>query len=189
VRVGTAVAAPASGWRGARRFVGIFATLAACAVFGFGVAFAAFVALPRVVGLEAFTVLSGSMEPTLRIGDVVIDRPIHPEAIRLGDVVTFRDPDSPRRLLTHRVVQLRIRGSDAYVVTKGDANHTTEHWSIPLGGTLGRVEYRVPKLGFTLRWAGGRFGRLGLILVPVLLLAALELRRIWSPKSKEDDGV
>jgi signal peptidase len=129
------------------------------------------------------------MEPTLRIGDVVIERPIHPDAIRVGDIVTFRDPDSPTRLLTHRVVGLGIRGSDAYVVTKGDANHTTERWSLPLAGTLGRVEYRVPKLGFTLRWAGGPIGRLGLILVPVLLLAGLELRRIWSPEPKGDEGV
>jgi hypothetical protein len=50
MRTGTAVATPAAPWRGVRRFAGIFATLAACAVFGFGVAFAAFVALPRVVG-------------------------------------------------------------------------------------------------------------------------------------------
>jgi signal peptidase len=165
---------------------GIFATLTACAVFGFGVAFAAFVAMPRLVGREAFTVLSGSMTPTLRVGDVVVDKPIHPDEIRIGDIVTFRDPDSPRRLLTHRVVSLRIRGTEAFVDTKGDANETTERWSIPVQGTLGRVEYRVPKLGYTLRWVGGAAGRLALILIPVLLLAILELRRIWRKPEADD---
>ena len=168
---------------GVRRALAVLGTLGGCFFFGFASVIVAFALLPRLAGRESWTILSGSMQPTFGVGDVVIDRPIHPEAIRVGDIVTFRDPDHPSRLLTHRVVRLRIYGSVADVVTKGDANHTVERWSIPLSGTLGLVEFRLPRLGFVVRTVGGRAGRLLLLVVPTLLLGAYELRRIWRPRA------
>jgi signal peptidase I len=158
--------------------------LAVWGMAGFGVVIATFVAAPAVVGAHSFTVLSGSMEPTLHVGDVVVDRKVHPLDVRPGDIVTFRDPDGAARLLTHRVVRLRASGTTAYIVTKGDANHGVERWSIPVAGTLGRVEFRVPKVGYALQLIGGRNSRLALIAFPALLLALFELKRLWLPKER-----
>jgi signal peptidase len=154
------------------------------AFFGFSVVFAAFVAAPSALGLNSFSILSGSMEPTLNVGDLVVDRRIQPLDVRPGDIVTFRDPDDDTRLLTHRVLQYRVSGSRAYIVTKGDANHGVERWSIRLDGGLGRVEFRIPKLGYAVTRMGGRMGRLVLIAVPALLLGLFELKRLWLPKER-----
>ncbi len=139
---------------------------------------------PGLLGLESFTILSGSMEPTLRVGDVVIDRRISASEIQPGDIVTFRDPEDDARLLTHRVLRYRVDGETAFVVTRGDANLGVERWSIPLDGTVGRVDFRVPKLGYVLKHAGGRMGRIALIALPALLLGLFELKRIWFPKER-----
>jgi signal peptidase len=176
------VVTPAPADRATRGLVGRVVALAAWGTFGFGVAFGTFVVAGRPLGFESLAVLSGSMEPTLRVGDLVIDRRLHPIDIHVGDIVTFRDPDDHSRLLTHRVFRFRTRGAKAYVVTKGDANHSVERWTLPLDGTLGRVQVRVPKVGYGLTWAGGRFGRLALLVVPALLLALLELKRLWLPR-------
>jgi signal peptidase len=169
-----------------RRLVVVLVGLAVWGAAGFGLVVGTFVSVPSVVGRHSFTVLSGSMEPTLHVGDVVIDRKAHPLDVRPGDIVTFRDPDGTTRLLTHRVVQMRVAGSTAYVVTKGDANHGVERWSIPVDGTVGLVEFRLPKLGHVMSRLGGRDGRLLLIAVPALLLALFELKRLWLPKDRHE---
>jgi hypothetical protein len=81
-----------------------------------------------------------------------------------------------------------VRDDRAYIVTKGDANTGVERWSIPLGGTVGRVEFDIPKLGYATMHAGGRLGRLGLVAVPAFLLGLYELKRLWFPKEQPGDA-
>jgi signal peptidase len=138
-------------------------------------------------GYRPFTVLSGSMEPAIGTGDVVVDSSIRPLDARVGDVVTFQDPQNQSRLITHRLRQVRARGGMAEMVTKGDANNTTERWSVPLDGRIGRVEYRVPLAGYALAWVNGKHGKLLLIALPAFLLGAYELVRIWrAPPAREE---
>jgi hypothetical protein len=74
-------------------------------------------------------------------------------------------------------------------VTRGDANTGVERWAVAKNGTIGRVEYRVPKLGYVANRVGSRLGRFTFIVVPALLLALSELWRIWRPAGREQtDG-
>lgn len=148
-------------------------------VIGLGIGLAAAVVLPLPFGARSLTVMSGSMEPALSTGDVVVVRPVHPLAARVGDVVTFPSPDEGDRLITHRVRRLHARGGAVEFETKGDANNATERWSVAEGGEIGRVAYRVRKLGYVLHWAGSAHGRLLLFALPVLGLGALALLRTW----------
>ena len=126
--------------------------------------------------------MSGSMEPALGVGDVIINSRVSPAEVRVGDIVTFSDPEGTDKLITHRVRQLRIAKGTAHVVTKGDNTNAVERWDIPANGSLGRVEFRVPLLGFLVFWLHGPLARIGLIVVPALLLAGFELWRIWRPQ-------
>jgi signal peptidase len=155
---------------------------------GFGVVFGVLVAASGFFGLNSFAVLSGSMEPTLMVGDLHVDRRIEARDARPGDIVTFRDPETPSRLLTHRIVKYHVLGRRVSIVTKGDANTGVERWTIPLDGTVGRVELDIPKLGYaTMRLSGG-LARLGLIAVPAFLLGLYELKRLWFPTGTPDDA-
>lgn len=136
-------------------------------------------AVPMAFGMKSFTVLSGSMEPAFDTGDMVVDRQIPPADARPGDVVTFRDPGTQSRLITHRLRSVSISGGTARMVTKGDANNATESWTVPVNGKIGRVAYRLPKLGYALALTHGRNSKLLLIVLPALLFGVLELRRIW----------
>jgi signal peptidase len=149
---------------------------------GFALCITAVVALPQVAGYRALTVVSGSMEPTLQTGSVVLDDVIAPTEARPGDILTFNDPHR-RRLLTHRLRRMRVADGMAHMVTQGDANDAPERWSVPVDGEVGRVEYHVPKLGYLRAVISRREVRLGL-LAAVLLLGTLVLVEVWRPKDR-----
>jgi signal peptidase I len=153
------------------------------AIGGFAV-----VVAPSLLGGRSLTVMSGSMEPALGVGDVVVDSRVRPADVRVGDIVTFSDPEGTGKLITHRVRRLRIVDGTAHVVTKGDNTNAVERWDVPADGSLGRVEYRVPLLGFLVFWLHGTLASVALIVVPALLLAAFELRRIWRPNPTDPLG-
>lgn len=139
------------------------------------------VAGPLPFGARPHTVLTGSMEPAIAPGDLVVDQQISPLDARPGDVVTFRDPEDQSRYLTHRVKS--VRRSDPYLafVTQGDANNSVEKWRIRPSGELGRVLYTVPWVGHVAVFSHTRLGFLLVFVLPLLLLGLEELRRIWRP--------
>ena len=145
-----------------------------CAI-GVVLGLAALVTVPRAVGVTPFTVLTGSMEPALDPGDVVLSARRAPLDVRPGDIVTFHDPSRGGELVTHRVESMRRNGPMVSFVTSGDANDVSERWSVPADGAIGRAVLRVPDVGHVLQWAGTREGKLALIAVPAFLLVMLEL--------------
>jgi signal peptidase len=169
------------------RFVGarIVSALVLWTIGGvlFGVCMA--VTVPFFFGIKSLTVLSGSMEPTIHVGDIVVVRQISPLDARVGDVVTFRDPTERDTLITHRVRMMSAADGVVSFETKGDANTTVERWKIGTNGTIGLVMYRVPKLGYALFYVHGPLGRLLLVVGPALLLGVYEIWRIWRPLKPE----
>lgn len=155
-------------------------TLALYVVLGCAGGLLLAIALPLAVGGLPLVVLSGSMEPTLATGDVVVVQRVRPAAVRAGEVVTYRDPQG--RLVTHRVRSVRRHGSRFELVTKGDANNASERWTMDAGGELSRAIYRVPLAGRLLARTSSREGKLALIVAPLLLLGGWEIRRIWRPR-------
>ena len=135
--------------------------------------------------LSVLSVLSGSMAPTIDTGDAVVVQTVSPREVRIGDVVTFRDPADRSRLITHRLRAVQVEGERVRMTTKGDANDTVERWTMDLDGELGVVRRRVPRLGFVLGQVQSLPGRLLLLGIPALLLGLVELRRIWAPPRTE----
>jgi signal peptidase len=144
-----------------------------------GIAFA--IAVPKFFGGESLTVMSGSMEPAIHTGDVVLTERIAPLDVKVGDVVTFRSPDRVNRLLTHRVREITVKGDRVHFVTKGDAVNGLEQWNVPIDAGLARPRFRLWKLGYPLFWLNLPYGRLLLYVLPVLLISGYLLLSIWRP--------
>ena len=158
--------------------------LAAYAAFGFALGIAAVVSLPGLVGYQSFTILSGSMEPAIGTGAVILVEKIDPLQARIGDVVTFRSPEQPAKIISHRVRSMQVGDGVVRFVTRGDANTGVERWQVPADGRIGRVVVDVPKLGYVTNRVGSRFGKLVFLVLPALVLLVSELLRIWRPKNE-----
>lgn len=150
------------------------------AALAFGAGIAAAFTVPALFGYKPLTVLSGSMEPALHTGGMVVDEVIAPLQARPGDVVTFNDPEDQGRLITHRLRSIRVESGKAYMVTRGDANDTSERWNVPLDSEIGRVVYQVPALGYVRSWISGSTARLALLAL-VGCLGLWMLIDIWRP--------
>jgi signal peptidase I len=159
--------------------------IATWTAWGFVIGLVVAVTLPVAFGLHPMTVLTGSMRPTIQPGDMVVDQPIPPSQIRVGDIVTFREPHGTRTI-THRVREVGISEGQARVTTRGDANDTVEKWQVPLTGSVGRVVYQVPKIGYPVTWSHTRTGRLALVSVPALVLAIWAMVKIWRSSEEEE---
>ncbi len=166
--------------RGLLRFLGF-------TVAGFAVGVALALAVPLAFHARPLVVLSGSMEPALHTGDVSVVRSIAPLNARPGDIVTFRDPDNADRLITHRVRAMRVQGDAVVFRTRGDANNVSEHWRVPASGEIGRVMYRIPKLGWVLSYARSKGVFVLLLGGALALLLVLELTAIWRPEEGDRD--
>jgi signal peptidase I len=132
-----------------------------------------------LLGYRAFSIRSGSMTPTIRVGDVVVDAPVRPLQVHPGEIVAFRDPALGQRLVTHRVVSVHRSGRRALFVTKGDANRATEHWNVPVAGHLGREVVIVPRAGRIVAILSTPLARVVAVALFAPCVAWILLRRIW----------
>ncbi|WP_435741560.1 signal peptidase I [Nocardioides sp. SYSU DS0663] len=110
---------------------------------------AAAVLVPRAVGGTPFTVLTGSMQPGLPPGTLIVTRPADPEDIRIGEVVTFQVESGEPQVVTHRVIAVRTGGAGTpEFLTQGDANQVPDEGWRPAGSVRGVLWYALPKVGY-----------------------------------------
>jgi signal peptidase I len=95
-------------------------------------------------GLRPLVVRSGSMEPTIATGAMVLVRDVPAASIRVGDVVAVDRPDRTR--VTHRVASVTHNGAVASLVLKGDANHDPDPAPVVVTHA-GRLVLAMPVLG------------------------------------------
>nr|WP_264474907.1 signal peptidase I [Salinirubrum litoreum] len=141
--------------------------------------------MPAVVGADhSFVVLSGSMEPEISPGDVVVVSEATQRQIERGDVITFmqRDAEVPT---THRVVEVNPREEGVAYTTKGDANEDPDPAPVRPEQVIGEVTYVIPLIGYVVRFANTQTGFLLLIGLPLGLLVVNEA---WSILRAGNDG-
>ena len=108
----------------------------ACAVFLMG---------SRIIGYRVFTVISGSMEPTYSVGDLIYVKDEKPQNIKVGDPITFV-LNEDLVVATHRVV--RIDAENQHFYTKGDANEIEDSSPVHFNNVVGVPVFSIPYLGY-----------------------------------------
>jgi len=120
---------------------------------------AALVVVPRALNGASLTVLSGSMEPGIKPGDIVVTRGVDEARIaklKVGDVITFMPYPDDATLVTHRIVGLSVGVKGTSYVTQGDNNNMVDPWGPVQDYQIhGQLLYRVPLVGWARAWLGG----------------------------------
>lgn len=141
----------------------------------------------RLFGLQVFTVLSGSMEPTYHTGSLIYVKKVDPFALQAGDVITYlMDADT---VATHRVMGIVPDEDDPGVIrfrTKGDANDVEDATLVHYANVVGTPVFTIPKLGFLVNYVQNPPGRYVAISVAALLLCLVFLPDIFEEDSNKE---
>lgn len=178
--------AAAAGRSIGRRLASLLATVllvtAVVALLGVTVA-------PRVFHYRTATMLTGSMAPHIKPGDVIVDTQEPAADVKIGQIITYHIPVDDHRVESHRVVWV---GHDSHgrvlIRTQGDANSGADPWTARLDSAkVWQVRTVVPMAGTVIRALRTPWVHILLVLVlPALLIFAL-LVMIWAPGERRDE--
>ena len=132
--------------------------------------------LPIPGNIQVKIVKSGSMEPFIHTGAIVVVKP--KQAYEVGDVITFGEDTKNQIPTTHRIVSIREESGVTYFATKGDANEDPDSQEIAKTDVIGGVLFSIPSAGYILDFARTPVGFVLLIGLPALLIVFDESMRI-----------
>ena len=122
------------------------------------------------MGYKPFIVMSGSMETTINIGDLVIVKKVNSSNIHTGDIIAFKNGNI---VISHRVKEI-INDSGTYKFkTKGDNNNVADDFIVNSDAIEGIFVNKIPGLGSILLFLGKPIGLLMVILVIIIVSTAL----------------
>lgn len=148
-----------------------------------------------ILGHPVYSVLSGSMTPTFDTGDLIVDNPISSAAaahLHKGQIITF-STSAPAGgtplIVTHRIfaVERGTGGAPVTYRTKGDANKTPDQGLVAPSQIMGIYQgFRIPFGGYALSTLHQPLTFVILIMIPVVYIAAVEVRRRWIALGVQD---
>lgn len=148
-----------------------------------GAALVVLAAGPDVLAFRVSVVLSGSMEPALPLGSLVLSLPANADSLAPSDIITFARPDRLTVEVTHRIVAVERGVYGAAFVTKGDANNAPDGWRVPAEPGLQRAVFVVPYAGYVTVVLRSFPARLLLALLLTVLGIGL-LREAWRARRR-----
>lgn len=143
----------------------------------------------RLFGLQVFTVLSGSMEPTYHTGALIYVKEVDYKEIEPGQVITFMLDE--KTIATHRVVEVVPDDEDSSVLrykTKGDANESEDGSLVHYKNVLGTPVFTIPYLGYLANFIQHPPGMYIAISVGAVLLILVFLPDILFDDEEEENG-
>jgi len=131
-------------------------------------------------GYSFFKVVTGSMEPNLRVGELIITDDIPIEKLQLGDIVSFRSQsaDMYGNIITHRVVDMgKNSEGEIILLTKGDNNLSTDSSYVYKSNYVGKVVWSSGNsiISSLITFATGSYGFLACVVLPSILIFAIVL--------------
>lgn len=130
---------------------------------------------------QTYLIQSGSMEPTIMTGDMIV---INKTAdYQVNDVITFTDNGA--RIVTHRILERKLDDGNPVFLTQGDANQSPDPHLIPESDVHGEVVFTIPRIGYLVRFSKTRTGIIVLILAPIIIMAYEEIIKIFEALRKK----
>lgn len=123
--------------------------------------------------LNFFTVLSGSMEPQIPSGSLILTR-VENE-YNINDVITFVPTPETQVPITHRIINIERKNDEVIYYSKGDANNAPDNIPVTKNQILGKIIFTIPFLGKLFAYAKTQTGFILLVILPASLIIISEI--------------
>ena len=141
----------------------------------------------RVVGLNPYVVLSGSMEPTYHVGSLIYVKAVDYKELEVGDPITYMV--SQDMVVTHRITEVLIDEKEPNTIryfTKGDANAVADGTSVHYKNIIGKPVFSIPYLGYVSNYIQNPPGMYVAISVAALLIMLVFLPDLFAKEDKKN---
>lgn len=140
--------------------------------------------MPSVFGIKPTIVLSGSMEPNIKIGDLIFINETDPSQLKEGDVICYI---ASEKAITHRIVEITTaENGEIRFVTQGDANNVVDQRAVSIDQIEGIWNGgRIQELGNIILYMQSTTGMILCIVCPLLLLFIWDVWRRWKADKAE----
>jgi signal peptidase len=137
---------------------------------------------PITGNIKFFIVQSGSMEPAIKMGGIVMIKPV--DEYKIGDVISFGEVTRTKSPTTHRIHDMKVIEGNPIYITKGDANNAPDQREIRKRDILGKVLLDISYLGFAVDFAKKPIGFALIIGIPAVVIISDEVRKIYEEIKK-----
>lgn len=138
--------------------------------------------LPITGNYKLFVVQSGSMEPAIKMGGLVMVKPV--VEYRIGDVISFGKITKTQAPITHRIYDLKVIEGKISYITKGDANDAPDKKEVQEREIIGKVLFDVSYLGYAVNFVKKPIGFALIIIIPAVAIIVDEVRKICREAAK-----
>ena len=131
--------------------------------------------------ISLYTIVSPSMEPFIKVYDVIIDRRLKAnDELKVGDVITFYSStlNTDGYTITHRIYDIKVSDGKTYYITKGDNNQSVDIGSITRENIVGKMIYKINGLGKIQFFLSSKLGWILIILIPALCFILYDLNKL-----------
>ena len=145
--------------------------------------------------VSLYTIISGSMLPTIKVYDVVVNLKIDdPVKLKEGDVITFISQSKINygETITHRINKITYNNGTYYFTTKGDNNLVPDETPVEFNNIIGKVVLKIPQLGQAQFFLLKQGSKLFLVLIPsfgILIYDLLKMLNLFDTKKKVDKSL
>ena len=143
------------------------------------------IAAPSLWGYRTYVIYGSSMEPTIKLGSLIVAKSVSVDDLEVGDIITFRSRGN-ETTITHRIAAVRHEDGQHYFKTMGDASNGADPLEIQLEDGIRQVVYHLPYLGYVVDFAKGPLGIILLVALPAIGLLALHLAGGKKPATKPE---
>ena len=146
--------------------------------------------VPNIGGVLPLIVLTDSMDPDIKSGDIIICQQTEAESIAVGDDISFFDPaGNGTSIVTHRVIEIVKEDGQIFFRTKGTNNNTEDRVLVPADKLVGKYTgIRVGGAGHVALFMQSTTGLIVCVVLPIVILVGYDmLRRRKSDKRQDND--
>jgi len=129
-----------------------------------------------IFGIKMLVVKSGSMEPTIKTGSLVIDKSF--SDYQINEIVTFQNSKKLTETTTHRITNKEDKDGNILFTTKGDANNADDADKLTPDRIVGKVVFKIAYLGYTVAFSRTTPGLIILIIIPATIIIYDEINKI-----------
>lgn len=135
--------------------------------------------LINMFGYKSYIIKTNSMEPTININDVVINKDVSKDEINVGDVITFLHNGE---VITHRITKIENDGDVTRYTTKGDNNNIEDIFKITYENVKGKHVLTIPYLGKVVQLLENKL----LFLIILLIILIFMFAQLQNQEKKDN---